>query len=43
MAKKAAKGITRKRRITAAEAERLNKIRDKRKLDFPPDPNRPRR
>ncbi len=27
MAKKTAKGVTRKGRITAAEAERLNKIR----------------
>ena len=42
MVKKAAKGVTRKGRITAAEAKRLNKIRDRAKQDFPPDPNRPR-
>jgi DNA-binding XRE family transcriptional regulator len=42
MVKKAAKGVTSKRRITAAEAERLNKIRERAKQDFPPDPNRPR-
>lgn len=42
MAKKAAKGVTRKGRITAAEAERLNKIRAQARQEFPPDPNRPR-
>lgn len=42
MAKKSAKGVTRKGRITAAEAERLNKIRARAQQDFPPDPNRPR-
>ncbi|MHB0957590.1 MAG: hypothetical protein ACYC0X_26215 [Pirellulaceae bacterium] len=42
MAKKAAKGRTRKGRITAAEAERLNKIRARAQQEFPLDPNRPR-
>ncbi len=42
MAKKKARGVTRKGRVSTAEAERLNKIREKAQQDFPPDPNRPR-
>ena len=42
MAKKKARGVTRKGRMTAAEAERLTKIRKQAQRDFPPDPDRPR-
>lgn len=42
MAKKKAKGVTRKGRISSAEAERLRNIREQARRDFPPDPNRPR-
>jgi hypothetical protein len=42
MAKKAAKGATRKVRVSTAESERLNRIREQAMQDFPPDPDRPR-
>jgi len=42
MAKKTAKRVTRTGRITAAEAERLSKIRSRAQKHVPPDPNRPR-
>ena len=42
MAKKKAKGVTRKKRIYSVEAERLKKIRAQAERDFPPDPDRPR-
>ena len=42
MAKKEAKGVTRNVRVSAAEAERLAKIREHAMRDFPPDPDRPR-
>ena len=42
MAKKKATGMTRKGRVSKAEAERLKKVRAQAQRDFPPDPNRPR-
>ena len=42
MARKKAKGITRRGPVSPAEAERLNKIRREAQRDFPPDPNHPR-
>jgi len=42
MAKKKAVGVTRKGRVSAAEAERSKRIREQARRDFPPDPNRPR-
>jgi hypothetical protein len=42
MAKKKAKGVIRKGRVSSAEAERLKKIRAQAQRDFPPDPDRPR-
>lgn len=42
MAKKKAKGVTRKGRVFPVEAERLNKIRAQARRDFPTDPKRPR-
>jgi hypothetical protein len=42
MAKKKAKGVTRKGRVSSADAERLKKIREQAQRDFPPDPDRPR-
>ncbi|NLS94927.1 MAG: helix-turn-helix transcriptional regulator [Planctomycetaceae bacterium] len=42
MAKRTAKGVTRKRQISAPESERLNKIRVQVQRDFPPAPDRPR-
>jgi hypothetical protein len=41
MAKKVARGVTRKGRVSSSESERLNKIREQAQQDFPPDPNRP--
>lgn len=41
MAKKKAKRVIRQGRVSAAEAERLDKIRAQAQEDFPPDPNRP--
>ncbi len=42
MAKKKAKGVTRKGRVSSAEAQRLQGIRERAQRGFPPDPNRPR-
>ncbi len=42
MAKKEAKGVTRKGRVSSTEAARLKKIREQARRDFPPDQNRPR-
>jgi DNA-binding XRE family transcriptional regulator len=42
MAKKTAQGVTRKERVSSAEAERLTRIREQAMRDFPPDPDRPR-
>jgi hypothetical protein len=42
MAKKKARRIFRQGRVSAHEAERLNKIRRQVMKEFPPDPNRPR-
>lgn len=42
MAKRKAKGVTRKGRVSEAEAERLKKIRELAQREFPPDPDRAR-
>ena len=42
MAKKKARRVVRKGRVTAVESERLDKIRQQGQKDFPPDPIRPR-